>query len=164
MTFADCWTEPAVTFDYNAWIARYPEFAGVSPTLAGLYEAEAELFCRNRLCPIRRADVLLMLLNMLTAHIAWLAAPRDANGNPSSTGSSSNGGAVGQMTSANEGSVSVSFKPIENENAAWFAQSKYGFEFWQATAAYRTFRYFARKTNVPSTVFPYIPGPGYWVR
>jgi hypothetical protein len=160
----NCWTEPAVTFDYAAWVARYPEFSGVSSDLAQLYFNEAELFCRNKLCPISRASTLLMLLNMLTAHVAFLSAPRDANGAPATTGSAAEAGIVGQITSANEGAVSVSAKPIENEAAAWFAQSKYGFQFWQATAAFRTFRYFARKTNVPSAIFPAISGPGFWWR
>ncbi len=165
MTFLDqnCWTEPAVTFDYPTWIARYPEFSGVSSDLATLYFDEAELFCRNKLCPIRKPSTLLMLLNMLTAHIAWLAAPRDPNGNPATTGGQSSG-IVGQITNASEGAVSVTAKPVSNDNAEWFAQSKYGYEFWQATAAFRTMRYFPRKTNVPSAIFPLVPGPGFWVR
>jgi Protein of unknown function (DUF4054) len=164
MTFLDqnCWTEPAVTFDYFAWIARYPEFSGVSSDLAQLYFDEAELFCRNKLCPIRKPTTLLMFLNMLTAHVAWLSAPRDANGAPATTGTGPESGVVGQILSASEGAVSVNAKPIENPNAAWFAQSKYGFEFWQATAAFRTFRYFPRKTNVPSAIFPFIGQT--WVR
>lgn len=155
---SDCWTEPAVTFDYTVWVTRYPEFAGVSPALAALYEAEAELYCRNKLCPIRKPNVLLMLINMLTAHIAWLASPKDANGNPSSTGTSPASNVVGQMTNASEGGVSVAVKAIDNDNAAWFAQSRYGLDFWQATAAFRTFRYFPRQTPVPSAIFPTIPG------
>lgn len=159
MTFIDqnCWTEPAVTFDYSAWVARYPEFSNVSPQLAALYEAEAELYCRNKLGPIRNPATLLLLLNMLTAHIAWMFAPRDANGNPASTGSAAPN-VVGQMTNANEGSVSIGTAKITNENAEWFAQTKYGLEFWQATAAFRTFRYFPSRRPVPSAIFPTIPG------
>lgn len=159
----NCWTEPAVTFDYAAWVARYPEFSGVSSDLAQLYFDEAELYCRNKLCPVRKPSTLLMLLNMLTAHVAWIAAPRDANGNPATTGGPPPG-VVGQMTTASEGAVSTGAKPIENPNAEWFAQSPYGFNFWQATAAYRTFRYFPRRTVVPSAIYPLVPGPGYWVR
>ena len=162
MAFLDQPGEPAVTFDYAAWIARYPEFSSVSSDLAQLYFDQAELYCRNRLCPIRKPSTLLMLLNMLTAHIAWLSAPRDASDNASTTGSSPSPNVVGQITSANEGSVSISTSAIQNENAQWFAQSKYGFDFWQATAAFRTFRYFPRKTAVPSTIYPLIPGRWFW--
>jgi hypothetical protein len=74
------------------------------------------------------AAVRSVLLNMLTAHIAALNSP----------GAS---GVVGRVSSASEGSVSVSAELAVPGSAAWFAQTRYGIAFWQATAQYRTATY-----------------------
>lgn len=145
---------PAVTFNYAAWVARFPEFANVSQQLAQLYFNEAALFVSNTGRHQRvRMWVLPYLLNLMTAHLAWLYAPRDANGNPSSSGENAPM-VVGQMTSASEGAVNISTKPQSFDTAEWFAQTKYGYEFWQATAPARTFRYMPHPTRVPSAIFP----------
>lgn len=66
-----------VAFNYDAWVARYPELAGsVSPQLAAAYFVEAELYCDNTPGSIvtdenRRSLFLLMLVS----HIAQLNAP-----------------------------------------------------------------------------------------
>lgn len=153
---------PAVTFDYAAWVARYPEFAAVNSGLAAAYFSEAGLYFENSVCnPAYTNGTLSTLLNMLTAHIAWLNAPRDANGNPASTGGSASP-LVGRISSAGEGSVNVSaeYDKSGSPSEAWFTQTKYGAAYWQATAAYRTFQYAARPTVVPGTGFPsYFGGP-----
>lgn len=71
-----------------------------------------------------------VLLNMLTAHIAALNS--GVNGNAPS-------GLVGRISSASQGSVSVSadMGPTTNSEA-WYQQTKYGAAYWQATAPYRT--------------------------
>ena len=127
----------AVSFSYPLWIARYPEFSGVNPTLAAAYWSEAALYCDNTDCsPITDDSVggqRNMLLNMLTAHIAQLNAA--LNGQAASP-------LVGRINSATEGSVTVQ---AENQYAPgtvqWFQQTKYGSAFWAATAQYRTMRY-----------------------
>ena len=82
---------------------------------------------------------------MLTAHLAWLYAPRDANGNPASTGQIAPP-LVGRISTASEGSVSVSTELTSSgsPSEAFFSQTKYGLSFWQATAQFRTARYAAR--------------------
>jgi hypothetical protein len=151
---------PAVVFNYAAWVARFPEFANVSQPLAQLYFDEAALFVSNTGRHQRvRIWVLPYLLNLMTAHLAWLYAPRDANGNPSSSGENAPM-VVGQMTAATEGSVNISTAPQSFDTAEWFAQTKYGFEFWQATAPARTFRYIPHKRHVASGIFP--SGLGRW--
>ena len=116
-----------VAFNYSAWSARYPEFSTVTEQTAQLYFNEACLYCDNTgTGPVKDEAVLSVLLNMLTAHIAYLSTPgRDS---------------VGRVSSASEGSVSASFDLQVPGSAAWFAQSKYGLAFWQATAQYRTAR------------------------
>ena len=124
----------SVTFDYNVWQKRYPEFSTVDPVLAQAYFDEAALYLRNDgTGPVADEGTQRTLLNMLTAHIAKLNAT--VNGQAPSD-------LVGRITDATEGSVSVGADktPLPG-TAAWFAQTKYGFAFWQATRAYRTARY-----------------------
>lgn len=130
-----------VTFDYAAWVARYPEFASpggaqpVDPTLAALYFAEAGIYCANDGTSLVPTDALLTVyLNMLTAHIAALNTP--------AAGGAAASPLVGRVSTASEGSVSVS---AENQYPAgtvqWYQQTKYGSAYWAATAAWRTARY-----------------------
>lgn len=125
-------------FNYAAWAARYPEFAGVDEALANLYFAEASLYCDNSdASPVTDLTVRLLLLNMLTAHIAALAG---AGGRSADQ--------VGRVSSATEGSVSVTLDAgALPGSAAWFQQTQYGMAFWQASRGYR------------SAV--YVPAPAY---
>lgn len=143
----------AVAFNYAAWILLYPEFAGVSEPQATVFFRLAGLYWQNSTCnPSYSVDngvTLLDLLNMVTAHIAWLQSPRDAAGLPSSTGNPA-APIVGRIGSASEGSVSVSveWKGSGSPSEDWFVQTKYGAAFWQATAQWRTFRYQPQPTYV----------------
>lgn len=126
---------PTVTFDYAAWIARYPEFTGVSSGSAQLYFNEATLYCANRLNPVSSVTALSMLLNMLTAHIAQLNSPTTPAGANSGT-------PPGRLSDVTEGSVSASFQnDYPPGTPQWFQQTKYGAAYWQATLPYRLFRY-----------------------
>lgn len=144
-----------VVFNYQVWVARYPEFANISEPLAQSYFDEAGLYFAN--CgwqaSLPQAPT---LLNMLTAHIAWLYAPRDANGNPASTGTALAPSIVGRINSASEGSVSVGseLKDSGSPSEAFFSQTKYGLSFWQATAQFRQARYVAHPTVVLNGAFP----------
>lgn len=123
-------------FDYTAWVTRYPEFGAVSAERAALFFAEAGLYLNNTDCsPVSDVSTRLMLLNMVTAHIAALSGALSADGKP---------GLVGRVSSATEGSVSVStdLGGIPG-SAAWFAQTAYGLNFWQATKYLRSASYVA---------------------
>lgn len=122
-----------VSFNYEAWIALYPEFKCVTQPQAQQYFAVATIYHRNDgYGPVTKPEVQAQLLNMMTAHIAKLFG--GAGGIPS--------GLVGRIAHASEGSVSVEadMGPV-TANQAWFLQTPYGAMYWQATAAYRTFRY-----------------------
>lgn len=112
-------------FNYSTWIARYPEFSEVAEQTAQMYFDEATLYCDNtaesRVPEAQRA----VLLNMLTSHIAFIAS-RDAE-------------SVGRISSASEGSVSVSMA-ITPGTGEWYQQSKYGAAYWQVTLQYRKAR------------------------
>ncbi len=123
------------SFDFPTFSARYPEFASLSPTLAAAYFTEATLYHRNDgMGPVQDAATQLMLLNMLTAQIAFLNS--GANGQAPTD-------LVGRISSASEGSVSVSVDlPSMPQGAAWFAQTKYGMAYWAATTNYRRGSYY----------------------
>jgi len=126
-----------VVFDYADWLARYPEFSGVTEPKAIAYFLEAELFCDNTPISIVPYDpaasppVLTreLLLLMLTAHIAWIYGAAQSS-------------MTGRITSATEGSVSVSSEnPYPAGTVQWYQQSRYGSSFWAATAQWRTMLY-----------------------
>jgi len=124
------------SFSYPLFVARYPEFDGVGQALAESYFAEATLYLRNDgTGPVLDAGQQLLLLNMLTAHIASI--------NRLNPDGSSASGFVGPITSASEGTVAVSGGIAAGSAVeAFYAQSQYGLSFWTITAPYRSFRYY----------------------
>ena len=141
---------PAVAFNYTAWQARYPGLAGVSQDFAQLLFDEAGLYCANVLGLVCDTGTLSALLNMLTAHLAYLNTPQ-ASGQPNSSGTSPPPSQVGRVSNATEGSVTVAFDmPNQPQAAAWYQQTQPGAAFWAATARYRTFRYVAGNPMQPA--------------
>lgn len=134
---------PLVVFDYDVWTGAYPEFKGCSFPQGQNWFNQAGMLCSNNVLNIanRTEGAVSTLLYLLTSHIAWLNAPRDAAGNPASGGQPASP-LVGVITDASEGSVSVS---VQNDyppgSAQWFQQTKYGAQYWALTAPYRTARY-----------------------
>lgn len=129
---------PAVVFDPAAFKARYPEFAAVpNPTLQMCFD-EAGLYLSNaNNSPVQNVTRRAVLLNMLTAHIAFIGGKLSADGMPRP---------VGRTSNASEGSVSAGFEYLTPGTHAWFTQSQYGAAFWQATSSLRGFRYRAQPT------------------
>lgn len=130
-----------VSFDYNAWLARYPEFSAVTQPTAQAYFNEATIYQRNDGGgPVSNATIQLTLLNMLTAHIAARYSQSQGEAQPGQPKDANS--PVGRVSDITVGSVSVR---TENDyppgSAQWFQQTKYGSDWWQATAIYRTMRY-----------------------
>ncbi len=128
-----------VVFDPTAFKARYPEFAAVAN--AGLQACfnEAGLYLSNaNNSPVRDVIRRAVLLNMLTAHVAYIGGLLSTDGMPRP---------VGRLSQAAEGSVSASFENLTPGSAAWFQQSQYGSAFWQATTSLRGFRYISQPTR-----------------
>jgi hypothetical protein len=138
-----------VAFSYRLWLARYPEFVSVSELTADQFFAEATLFWRNDgTGPVTDDVIQLRLLNMLVAHLAALNASI-LLGSP----------IVGPITSATEGSVSIGGQAlVAPGTAAWFVLTRYGAEFWAATAAFRTMRYRVgpRRQFEPPYIWPLV--------
>lgn len=153
-----------VSFDYNAWTGMFPEFTAVNTSQAtGFFNRATKIFRNDGGGPVCDAAEQSDLLNLLTAHIAWLNAFRDASGMPSSTGTIPPSPIVGRINSASQGSVSLGADMGDatagSPSQPWYMQSRYGAEFWAATAGYRTAQYAAQPTIVAGPVFPgYFPG------
>ena len=130
----------AVVFDPTAFKARYPEFAAVADATLGQLFIEATLYLSNAdNSAVQNIPRRTILLNMLTAHVAYIGGILSADGQPRP---------VGRLSQAAEGSVSASFDNLTPGTAAWFQQSQYGAAFWQATLSVRSFRYIAQPTRV----------------
>lgn len=144
---------PTVTFNYQTWLARYPEFSGVPEPLAQEYFNEASLYFANFgwTASLPQAPT---LLNMLTAHIAQLNAPLGGQPSPQT---------VGRVASAGEGSVNVSleYQGSGSPSQAWFISTKYGAAFWQAVVNLRSARY-VRTPFPPPQAADLFSIPGYY--
>lgn len=121
-----------VTFDSKAFRALYPMFAAASnDLLQARFNQAATLYLDNTdaslIADLKEREQLLFLL------VAHLCALRGEDN-----------GLVGRITSASEGSVSVSVDSSGSNDASWwYLQTPYGADYWQATAPYRTWRYYA---------------------
>lgn len=129
-----------VVFDPAAFKLAYPQFAAVSDAALTNYFNLATLYLSNDDCSVvQDIPKRTTLLWLLTAHIAFLSGALNPAGTP---------GLVGRVSSATEGSVSVSVDFPSNPNGAWFQQSSWGAMYWQAVLPYRSFRYRARPTCI----------------
>ena len=126
---------PVVVFDPFAFKIRYPEFNNVPNNRLGMFFQEATLYLSNAPnSPVQCLSRRTTLLNMLTAHVAFLAGALSPTGQPAP---------VGRVSDATEGSVSVSLNYTEATpgSGPWFNQTQYGASFWQATTNLRGFKY-----------------------
>lgn len=160
---------PPVTFDPTAFVAAYPQFANCSTAQLDNWFAGATFICANQASNPANgcAGQLAYLLNLLTAHIGTLTAPKDASGNPTSGISpappiaSQAAPLVGRINTASEGSVSVGADMGEanagSPSQAWYMQTEWGATYWALTAQFRTARYVALRPILPG---PFYPGFG----
>lgn len=122
-----------VVFKPTAFRTRYREFAAMDDELLNDFFAEATDIVNNTDSSIiRDVELRRRLLWYLVAHKAALESSE---------------GMVGRISSATEGSVSVSSEFIapKTGTAAWYFQTKYGADYWTASAKFRNFRYVPKK-------------------
>jgi hypothetical protein len=156
---------PFVTYSFMDWTGAFGEFSNCSPAQGQGWFNRASILFDNSACNPAACTpgMLSTLLYLLTSHIAWLNAPRDANGNPAATGAPSSP-IVGRIDQASEGSVSVHADMGDADaafpTASWYLSTKYGAEFVAATAGFRTAIAVSQPTFVPGPV--YYPGLGYF--
>ncbi len=127
-----------VIFDPTAFKERYREFVAVADATLAACFTEATLYLSNAdTSPVGNVTRRAVLLNMLTAHVAFIGGILSTDGMPRP---------VGRLSQAGEGSVSASFEGAPPGSAQWFQQSQYGAAFWQATTSLRGFQYRAQPT------------------
>ena len=128
-----------VTFDATSFKTRYPEFAAVSDSRLQACFDEAGLYLANTDSSIvQNIPKRTLLLNMLTAHIAFIGGALSADGQTRP---------VGRVSQAGEGSVNAAFEGPPPGSAQWFQQSQYGAAYWQATSNLRGFKYISNPTT-----------------
>lgn len=127
-----------VAFEPAKFIDRYPEFECTSLDLLQSYFSEAGMYCDNTdNSPVRDIAQRTYFLWLLTAHIATLTGKNGTQPVP-----------VGRINEVKEGSVSVSmdYFKLTPGTGPWFQQTQYGAAYWQASSAYRGFKYKIRQT------------------
>lgn len=120
-----------VTLDIPRFRAMFPEFSNVTDAqLPFLFDAATDYLDNTNYSLVNDPDKRERLLYLLVAHLAYLRFG-DEDGNGKS-------GAVGRVSGASEGSVSVSLDAGGVEfRYMWYTQSPYGMDYWQATKVYR---------------------------
>lgn len=121
---------PAVVFDKARFQTAYPEVRAADAQLEMWFAQAESLLDNTGRSIVKKPEEREMLLFLLVRHVAAL------------TERAAQGGLVGRIASAAEGSVSVSADMgAVGGNAAWYLQTPYGATYWQLTAKYRRFRY-----------------------
>ena len=133
-------TDNVVEFVVAEFRGMYPKITASDLQLESFfYEAELLFNNTSKSCEkdLKKRKV---LLYMIVAHLATLQAQVDS-GNM----------LVGRLSSASEGSVSVSSDyGTLSDGEKWWDQTPYGAKFWKMTAFYRTSHYII--TNFPMPV------------
>ena len=148
-----------VVFVYSDWNTSYPQFSTtVTSGQAQSCFDQATLYCANvegALVPYDTTvtppiTVRLSVLYLLTAHIAQLQYGCVLGGALVPAGP-----LVGRVSSATQGSVSVSVEMKGLDTAAWFNQTQFGASAYQALAQFRTARYRASPGRYAFAGAPY---------
>ncbi|EAR8731058.1 DUF4054 domain-containing protein, partial [Salmonella enterica] len=125
-----------VTFDSQVFVSLYPEFSTATPELlTAVFNQVTALYLDNTDdSPVTDLNEREQLLFLLVAHLCSLRGL--------GSGKDGQAGLVGRITSASEGSVSVSVDNSGSNDASWwYLQTSYGADYWQATAPYRSMQY-----------------------
>lgn len=140
-----------VIFNYTIFQALFPALATVTQPVAQAYFSQAGLYHDNTgVGEPQDPTTQLGLMNLMTAHL--IARYVTINGVAPS-------GLIGPISNASEGSVSVGVKvPEVTGTQAWLLTTTYGFDYWYATAPYRTMRY---RRGFPRAFGPAPGGPGW---
>lgn len=130
-----------VVFDPAAFKVVFDEFATVPDAKLNYYFNLAATTIldnsENACIPLAERTI---LFDLLVAHQAELKKRIEEG----------NSGLVGRISSASEGSVSISTDyQIQGNTAQWYNQTPYGAQYWAMTAKYRTFTYVVTNEAMP---------------
>ena len=151
-----------VQFDVAEFLAVYPEFAGfatgsppVSPILSNNFAVATQLLNNTCGSRVQDANVRQLFLYLLVAHLTFIS-----NGTNDNAGNVQPPlGIVGRINNASQGDVSVASEfataaPTAS-GQAYYTQTKYGAQYWQLTARYRTFVYVPAPVGCGPNATPY---------
>ena len=129
-----------VVFNPAHFKGIYPQFAGISDTQLEWFFKKSEQILDNSENSCIDEDTRLIWFYLLVAHYAQLQ-----------TQIQSGNSAVGRISSATEGSVSVSldYPTSAVGREKWFNQTPHGAEYWMMTAPYRTGLYVVTNVAMP---------------
>lgn len=139
-----------VAFNYTIWKQKFPKLGYVTELQAQSYfDMATTLQVNDGSGPVNNAAVQTNMLDTLTAHLAALFSPPDSGGGSSPA-------IVGRISSATEGSVTVTteWAGEVSDNEAFYIQTQYGAVYWQMRKAFLTMRYVPRRVGGP------VPGYG----
>lgn len=151
-----------VVFSAPEFVALWPEFTGLlNPQMENAFNIAQILLNNSCGSIVQDANLRMSLLYMLTAHVCFLnSGTNDGAGNVTPAP-----GIVGRINSASQGSVSVSaaYATTIGQSMAFFIQTKYGAQYWQATLPYRSAFYVPPPAFGPNGPgFPW-PGAGFGI-
>ncbi len=140
-----------VQFDLAQWRLMYPQFSNVTDQqLQGPVWLLATQYCRNDGgSPVNDPTLLSEMLNLMVAHVAQLLYGSATQ--PVSP-------LVGHISSATEGSVSVTSEFPVTPGNAWFVQTSYGAAYWQLILPFRLARPVPKITQLYQPVSRPWPG------
>lgn len=122
-------TDNVVVFDPTKFRGLYPQFSSFTDAQLQNFFLQAEMIFNNTdksfIKDLARRE---MLLFLIVAHLAQIQTNINAGNSM-----------VGRISSASEGSVSVSvdYGTVSN-NEKWWVQTPYGAQYWQFIAQYKT--------------------------
>lgn len=129
-----------VALDIPKFRELFPEFGGVTDVqLQFLFDEATDYLNNTEYSPVQEYTKRERLLYLLMAHLAYIRYGYIDAGGTRVGGT----GFVGRVSSATEGSVSVSTElGSMSDSATWYALSPYGLAFWQATKWLRIAKYY----------------------
>lgn len=141
-----------VDFVADDFRAQYPEFAGLCDAVLMRMWNRANLYlCNHANSPVPDLGRRRVLLYLLTAHCCALWYGQNGQQQTGGGTAAPIGGGImsspGRISSASEGSVSVSLDYPVTPGGEWFTQTQYGAAFWQAVRSLIGFRY--RPMRIP---------------
>lgn len=127
-----------VAFDPAAFKTLYPQFSTIADATLNSYFSLATIYLNNTDgSAVSDVNQRAIFFNLIVAHLSQINSGLNGAGGS---------GVPGRISKATEGTVNVEFDvgPQTNQSAFW-AQTPFGLQYWQATAIYRTFRYYPRR-------------------
>lgn len=125
-----------VAFNLATFRAMFPEFSNIpDDALPFIFDQSTDYLDNSHYSLVIQEAKRERLLYLLMAHLAYMRyGDKDGKGGS---------GMVGRVSSASEGSVSVSSELGSIEfRYAWYTLSPYGMDYWQVTKVYRMANYY----------------------